>query len=127
MIPAATDSPAASDPALPSKRARVVFCVTLRYVLRPAKALFTAAPKPPAKKERLVSPRELRRFLGDPKGSQWKALLERSGVQLQWSSVRAQGKSGWKKRCGLTRVQCLAVMRVRYAGLGEQLIRRWKL
>src|SRR4051812_7554740 len=73
-------------------------------VLRRAEPL-VAPTKPTFRKERLVSPRELRRFLGEPRGSRWAALLKLAGVELKW---RSKGK-GWRERCGLTRAQCLSV------------------
>lgn len=91
------------------------------------RALPLAAPPTLAlPKERLISPRELRVFMGWPKQRQWKALLKRAGVTLRWAEHKpGQGRERW--RCGLNRAQVLRVMRTRYSELGEQRIRRWKL
>jgi hypothetical protein len=73
-------------------------------------------------RSQFISPRELRRFLGDPKASQWKALLERAGVVLKWR----QGTKRRRRR-GLTRAQVFQVLKTRYGELGEKRIRRWGL
>lgn len=92
-------------------------------MLRRAIALVApVSPRGPA--DRLISPRELRTFLGEPKQRQWKALLERAGIRLSWK--RIPGRRG-KHRRGLTRAQVLKVMSMRYAAIGELRIRRWRI
>lgn len=76
---------------------------------------------PPCPKDRGISPRELRTFLGEPKQRQWKALLERAGIKLRWG--KRDGKVRY--RAQLTRAQVLRVMRVRYSELGELRLKRW--
>lgn len=88
--------------------------------------------KPPAgdapRKEGLISPLELRDFLGRPRQKDWKALLKQANVHLRWSkSLPPGGGPNLPRRCGLNRNQVLRVLRARYASLGEYRIRGWKL
>lgn len=89
------------------------------------RAIPLVAPVSPRGPEaRLISPRELRTFLGEPKQRQWLAILAKAGIKLSWRTT-----PGVRGRCrrGLTKAQVLKVMRVRYASVGERRIKRWKL
>lgn len=69
----------------------------------------------------MVRPEVLREFLGSPKGNRWAALLKAAGV-----TVSRKREPGRPNR-GLTRAQCVAVMRVRYADVGAHRLKRWKV
>lgn len=70
--------------------------------------LSIVAPPPKPVRHAWVTHAELRRFIGDPKIAQWRALLKRTGV---------------RQRGGLSRKQALQVLQTRYSELGERLIR----
>jgi hypothetical protein len=66
--------------------------------------------------------------LGRPRQKDWKALLRRAGVELRWSkSLAPGGGANLPHRCGLNRNQVMRVLRARYASVGEDRIRRFKL
>lgn len=71
----------------------------------------------------VVARSELRAFIGQPKHRQWKALLKRAGLD----SIPMETNSGgsWLvPRHGFTLAECRALLRLRYAELGERLLKK---
>lgn len=69
--------------------------------------------------------KDVRRFIGWPKESQWKALLKRAGLEVLPKEPNRNG-SWLIPRQKLTLDECRSLLRLRYAELGERLIRRRK-
>lgn len=80
-----------------------------------SRAVGSPTPAPSLPRETRVPAETLRQFIGSPRGSRWKKLLEQSGIQR-----RQHGQTL------LTRAQCHAVLARWYGDLGEFRLRRWR-
>jgi hypothetical protein len=71
---------------------------------------------PSLPRETRVPAETLRQFIGSPRGSRWKKLLEQSGIQRQRHGQTL-----------LSRAQCRAVLARWYGDLGEFRLKRWRV
>lgn len=81
-----------------------------------SRAVGAPPPAPSLPRETRVPAETLRQFIGSPRGSRWKKLLEQSGIQR-----RQHGQTL------LTSAQCRAVLARWYGDLGEFRLKRWRV
>lgn len=77
----------------------------------------------PWKSQGVVSRLAVRRFIGMPKYGQWLALLKRAGLDQIPKEPNKNG-SWLIPRPGFTLEECKRLLELRYAELGERLVRR---
>lgn len=71
----------------------------------------------------IIDPKHVRRFIGEPKYKQWRALLKRCDL-LELSKEPNKNGSWLIPRTRFTLEECKRVLERRYAELGERLLRR---
>lgn len=78
--------------------------------------------EPPWQSKGVISPRELRVFIGHPKNGQWKALLKRAGLDELPMEPNRYG-SWMVPRTRFTLDEARRLLELRYAEIGERRMR----